>query len=144
MRDNLGQFKKGHKKLGGFGKGSKHTQESKDKVSKSLYGKRGRFARRWKGKLAGYVAIHIWLTKNYGKPKKCENINCPREYRRIEWASISGDNLREREDYLHFCTSCHRKYDNGHKTITQKGIYQKEFYTPVTCPKCNHKHEVKL
>ncbi len=143
MRDKKGKFIKGHKGISGFAKGSKHTEEAKKKISKSLYGKKGKFARRWKGKLAGYVATHIWLTKTYGKPKKCENVNCSKKYNRIEWASISGDNLRMSEDYLHLCTSCHRKYDFGHETITKKGIYQRTFFIQTVCPKCKHKHEVK-
>lgn len=35
-KPNRTSFKKGHKKLGGFVKGSKHTEISKDKVRQSL------------------------------------------------------------------------------------------------------------
>lgn len=144
MRDKKGRFIKGHKGIGGFGKGSQHIKKAKEKISKSLYGKRGKFARRWKGDLAGYVAIHIWLKKNYEKPKKCENINCSRKYKRIEWASISGQNSRDIKDYLGLCTSCHRRYDYGLEIKTKKGIYKKKLSLETICPKCKHKYEVEL
>lgn len=44
-----GVFQKGHKKLGGFVKGSKHKPESIELVRKSLIGKRGSLARNWQG-----------------------------------------------------------------------------------------------
>lgn len=46
---NQTSFKKGHKKIGGFVKGSKHTEEAKEKVRQSLLGKRGDKARNWQG-----------------------------------------------------------------------------------------------
>ena len=144
MRDENGKFIDGHGGMGGFGKGSKHTEKAKEKVSQSLYGKRGRFSRRWKGDAAGYAARHIWLVKNYGKAEKCENIECLGKYKRVEWASISGFNRRDRSDYLHFCTSCHRRYDYGAEIKTEKGTYHKPLAIEVVCPNCNHKHEVKL
>lgn len=144
MRDEKGRFIKGHKGIAGFGKGSQHTMEAKKKVSNSLYGKRGKFARRWKGDLAGYVAIHVWLKKNYGKAKKCENLGCSQKYKRIEWASISGGNLRNIDDYLQLCTSCHRKYDYGLKIKTKKGVFHKKLSIETVCPKCQYKHEVEL
>lgn len=48
-KPNSTSFKKGHKKLGGFIKGSKHTEISKEKVRKSLLNKTGGFARNWQG-----------------------------------------------------------------------------------------------
>lgn len=42
-------FQKGHKKLGGFWIGDKHTQSSKEKIRQSLFGKRGALARNWQG-----------------------------------------------------------------------------------------------
>ena len=46
---NSTSFKKGHKKIGGFVKGSKHKSESIELVRKSLIGKRGELARNWQG-----------------------------------------------------------------------------------------------
>lgn len=46
---NRTTFKKGHKKVGGFGRGDRHTEEAKEKVRLSLLGKRGHLARNWQG-----------------------------------------------------------------------------------------------
>lgn len=46
---NQTSFKKGHKKIGGFVVGSRHSEESKEKVRQSLLGKRGSLARNWQG-----------------------------------------------------------------------------------------------
>ena len=48
-KPNRTSFKKGYKKLGGFVKGSKHTEISKDKVRQSLLNKTGKLARNWQG-----------------------------------------------------------------------------------------------
>ena len=100
------------------------------RVSESLRGKFGEESRRWKGENAGYVAKHLWLTKHFQKPDKCDlcqTDNCSR----IEWANISGEYKRERSDWLALCPSCHRKMDysknithcpNGHK-YTEETTY---------------------
>lgn len=111
---NKTSFKMGHKKMGGFSKGDKHSPESKAKVSLSLSGKVGINARRWKGDKAGYVAVHMWVSKYWGKATHCENEVCVFESpKRFEWANISKRYQRIREDWLMLCPSCHRRYDNG-------------------------------
>ena len=101
-----------------------------EKVSKSLLGKKEEQSRRWKGDNAGYVAIHIWLKNKLGKATRCENPNCkyPKKvkYRqpiskpkRFEWASISRKNLRDKNDYIQLCPSCHRTYDINKLTLKQ-------------------------
>lgn len=132
-------FAKGHTKVGGFTKGDKHSEQSRKKISRSLYGKRGKLSRRWAGDLAGYAAIHAWISKVAGKASRCDNKNClglPAS--RFEWASISGECKRDEGDFVELCTRCHRKYDNGNsEIITSKGTFRRE--KSVTCPKCNHK-----
>ena len=115
MREIDGRFKKGHKKIGGFHIGSKHSEKAKQKISDSLKGKYQNASRRWRGDTASYAAKHIWINKHYGKADRCENIDCssilPKRY---EWANISGKCLRKRSDYIRLCPSCHRKADlNG-------------------------------
>lgn len=111
MREIDGRFAKGHIKVGGFVSGSKHTDESKKKISASLRDMTAEQARRWKGQQAGYHAVHIWLTKHYDKGNHCEEC-LTTEYSRLEWANISGEYLREREDYRVLCPRCHRLMDN--------------------------------
>lgn len=88
----------------------KHTQESKRKISMSLFGRYGEKSRRWKGENAGYVAKHMWINKHYKKPNKCQK--CGTEiYSRLEWANLSGKHKRIKEDYIAVCVPCHRKMD---------------------------------
>ena len=111
MREINGRFKRGHKKIGGFVQGSKHTEVSKNKISASLRDMTAEQARRWKGQKAGYHAVHIWLTEHYDKGDSCEECGTT-EASRLEWANISGEYFREREDYRVLCPSCHRLMDN--------------------------------
>ena len=102
-RDSKGKFVEGHSKVGGFKKGSKHTESSKDKIRKSLVGKFRTKSRRWKGDEASYEAFHMWLYELYGKANKCEQKGCHypkavdagrriiKQPRRYEWANISGE-----------------------------------------------------
>ena len=47
----------------------------RQRVSESLRGKFGEESRRWKGNDAGYVAIHLWLVKHFGKADHCDYCN---------------------------------------------------------------------
>ena len=47
--EGMSRFEKGHKKIGGFVKGSKHKSSSIELVRQSLIGKRGPLARNWRG-----------------------------------------------------------------------------------------------
>ena len=140
-KSNSTSFKTGHKPIrGAFGKGSKHTEQSKKKISNSLYGKRGKLSRGWKGDLAGYVAIHTWLSKNHGKASRSDNKTTKKlPSSRYEWASISGECKRDPKDYVELCTRCHRKYDNGNlEIITSKGIFKREKF--IICTNCKYKN----
>jgi len=122
-RDLKGRFIKGHKKAGGFAKGSKHREESKIRISESLEGSFGIKSRRWRGNNAGYVAKHLWIVKHYGKANKCQNVECGFDKpKRFEWASITDKPTRKRNDYIMLCCSCHRKYDMGLIGITLEEV----------------------
>lgn len=104
--------------------GKKHSKETLLKMRESHSGEK---AYQWKGIKASYTAKHTWLKNNYGKAIKCENKDCkyPRKNRgRIlfkpklfQWANISGKYLRDRNDYMQLCASCHGYWDNGTITI---------------------------
>jgi hypothetical protein len=67
----------------------------------------------WKETGYGYSAVHNWVRKYMGKAIKCEE--CGRTDGRIEWANISHEYKREKEDYKQLCHKCHCKYDRqGH------------------------------
>lgn len=69
-------------------------------------------ASNWKGDNAGYQAKHIWIREKFGSPLDCEQCKKTVENtRKIQWANISGEWWRERNDWRRLCTSCHRKFD---------------------------------
>lgn len=62
----------------------------------------------WKGDEVGYFALHAWLRRAYGDPEACEQCGVAEL---VQWANRTGLYLREREDWLHLCPKCHRRYD---------------------------------
>ncbi len=73
---------------------------------------------RWKGDNAGYISIHLWVKRHYGKPKMCER--CTSE-KNVQWANKTHSYKRERDDWFQLCSSCHQKYD-----LTEtKGVIKK-------------------
>lgn len=66
----------------------------------------------WKGDKVSYRGLHQWITNHYGKASKCEAISCNGKSKKYEWANISGNYKRERNDFMELCKSCHRLYDN--------------------------------
>ena len=96
------------------------SDEAKKKISQSLLGKTGSLARNWKGKKAGYVAIHLWVKKTKTKIGKCSNPRCRHKNpKRFEWASISRKWRRDVNDYVELCPSCHRIFDINKLTLEQ-------------------------
>ncbi|MEK7120476.1 MAG: hypothetical protein AAB840_00095 [Patescibacteria group bacterium] len=73
----------------------------------------------WKGELASYVAKHQWVTRWKGKPRKCEMCSTTKA-KHYEWANISGKYLRDLDDYMRLCKSCHHKFDNISEKIWKK------------------------
>ncbi len=110
-------FMRGNKNSLGF----KHSESQNLYMSKRMSGENHP---NWKGGSAGYVSTHKWLSKKYGKPTYCENPGCvyPRQGAKkwlekpykFEWALLKGKKYsRDRQDYMWFCTACHRKYDGN-------------------------------
>lgn len=70
----------------------------------------------WKGDNVGYGALHDWIKKWYGEPRKCEDCNTT-DAIKYDWANISGKYLRDRKDWKYLCRKCHHKMDDrGTKT----------------------------
>lgn len=63
----------------------------------------------WKGDKVGYSALHNWIRKKLGKPKKCEH--CGTTKGTLHWANKSGEYKRDLTDWISLCVRCHRKYD---------------------------------
>lgn len=64
---------------------------------------------KWKGDKVGYRALHYWVERQLGKPKKCEF--CLTEKAIFHWANKSGSYLRDKSDWLRLCAKCHKEYD---------------------------------
>ena len=80
---------------------------------------------KWKGQNASYGTIHIWVRKKLGRPKFCEM--CGTESSpRFEWADKSGKCLRNLDNWLRLCRSCHNKFDDiinkARKTRLKKNV----------------------
>jgi len=64
----------------------------------------------WKGEKVGYAALHNWIERHYGKPKKCSH--CGTEVaKKYEWANISGKYVRDIKDFIRLCDRCHKVFD---------------------------------
>lgn len=76
-------------------------------------GKKMEDSKNWKGDEVSYNGLHKWVVNNFGQPSTCEH--CGKEKlsgRSINWANVSGNYTREREDWIRLCKSCHTKFDN--------------------------------
>lgn len=119
-KTNSTSFKKGHKKIGGFIKGSRHSEMSKNKLRKYVLGKTGKLSRNWKG---GKTAIRflipsllkykIWRTKVFERDnwscQTCNKRGCYLEAHHIKRLSIIIDKyqLKISED----CINCDELWD---------------------------------
>lgn len=61
-------------------------------------------------KKLSYSGIHTWVLYNWGKAIHCDN-DLSHIAKRFEWANISGEYRKDRNDWKQLCPSCHRKFD---------------------------------
>lgn len=64
----------------------------------------------WKGHKVGLAALHNWVERQLGKPKKCENCKTDKA-KKFEWANKSQKYKRDLNDWIRLCTKCHWNYD---------------------------------
>lgn len=62
----------------------------------------------WKGDKVGYGALHDWVRSRLVAPKKCQHCG---EEKKLDLANKTGQYLRDLDDWLWLCRSCHRQYD---------------------------------
>ena len=63
----------------------------------------------WKGNKVSYSGLHYWIYRKLGKPTSCAHCNKPKN--RFNWANKSGEYLRDLDDWINLCYSCHKIYD---------------------------------
>lgn len=80
----------------------------------------------WKGDKVGRAALHNWVERKLGKPRKCEHCKTTTA-RQFDWANKSQKYKRDLTDWIRLCRSCHAKYDyptrrkKWIKTVTKLG-----------------------
>lgn len=68
----------------------------------------------WSGDNVSYKGIHLWATRKFGRPQKCEHCE-DIEKGKYCWANKSGEYKRDRSDWIRLCYKCHYAYDFGEK-----------------------------
>lgn len=63
----------------------------------------------WKGKDAGYFAIHKWVMKRVPKQTYCSK--CEMANQKLELHNISGLYKRDISDWIYLCRRCHMEED---------------------------------
>ena len=86
--------------------------------------KLGNIPANWKGDAVGYTALHDWVRRCLGKPKRCVDCGAIEE-RVYQWSNISGEYRRVLSDWRQLCVPCHKIYDlkrirEGGKTYGQQ------------------------
>ena len=66
----------------------------------------------WKGDKATYRAKHIWIERILGKPHECKYCgDISLSHRKYHWSNISGNYLRDVNDWIRLCAKCHKIHD---------------------------------
>lgn len=67
----------------------------------------------WKGNNATIGAIHDWVHRHLGSPKKCDHCETT-ENVWYHWSNKSGKYKRDFSDWQRLCVKCHSKFDREH------------------------------
>ena len=110
IKSNSGTFKKGHKMSKEVRRKISETCKKRG-VGKWMKGRPEEEHNMWKGDDVGYTALHDWVKKHLGRPKKCEYCKLDDKKRVYHWANKSGKYKRNLKDWVRLCVPCHRKYD---------------------------------
>jgi len=96
---------------------------------RSLRNQRGEKNPFWKGDSVGYYGVHRWIETIFGKPKFCEKCKSTKE-KWYDWANISGEYKRDKNDWMRLCRKCHMLEDKRMNNLKQ---YQKKIVRGFTC-----------
>ncbi len=64
----------------------------------------------WKGDKVGYGGLHERIRIIKGRPYFC-SLNLSHKAKRYQWANISGLYLKNADDFISLCPSCHKNFD---------------------------------
>jgi len=96
----------------------------KNKNRKKITGKNHH---NWKGELAGYAAIHIFVRSRKSNPGKCERCGKITDF--LDLANISQKYKRDLDDWEYLCRKCHMNCDGRMKNFLENA------YIPVVTGK---------
>lgn len=85
----------------------KFSEKTKEKMKNSAH--KGKNHHSWKGGEVGYDALHRWINRMKGKPRKCRI--CRTTKGRIQWANFDHKYKRNLDDWIALCPKCHYSYD---------------------------------
>jgi hypothetical protein len=63
----------------------------------------------WKGNKVSYSGLHHWVKRMAGKAAVCSDCGSTEN---VHWANVSGEYMRNLDDFVELCLKCHRKKDN--------------------------------
>ena len=99
------------------------SEEQKKKISKKLKGTRlGEDNPAYKGNEAGLMAIHLFVRARLPKTEYCQICNKNPPY---DLANKSLKYLRDLDDWLWLCRSCHKIFDIRYKSPIDRYIFLK-------------------
>lgn len=88
------------------------VMSDEEKERRSLTVPRGERSGTWKGDKVKYRALHDWVASRLGKPHDCTFCgNTELRHRQYHWANVSGQYMRDTEDWMRLCATCHKRYD---------------------------------
>jgi hypothetical protein len=68
----------------------------------------------WKGNNVGRISLHEWIRNHKSKPDLCEECHKNKPF---DLANISGQYLRDINDFRWICRKCHMLSDNRMKNL---------------------------
>ena len=98
-------------------KGKRLTEEHKKNISLAHIGMQSDEKHHlWRGDDVKYRALHAWIIRKLGKPQFCEFCSSTNlGNRKYHWANKSGNYLRNLNDWIRLCVTCHKVYDNNRR-----------------------------
>lgn len=67
-----------------------------------------------------YMAVHLWINRNYPKPDFCEECNISPPF---DLANITGIYERDLKNWKYLCRKCHMTIDNRIKRDPKTGRF---------------------
>ena len=102
--------KENRMKISQSNKGRKLSEKTIIKIIQSNKGKHNDEKNAsWKGDNVGYRALHQWIRKHLREPKLCHFCE---QLKKLDLCNISGEYLRDINDWFYACRRCHIIYDH--------------------------------